>query len=433
MPIKLEHTDERLTRRTGLVLVNRFGDTIKLPSQINRAFPAPGSNRGLPASDFVLTVAEMMIDGAVCLEDVRLFENDDAYSALTEREGYPSSDAIGDWLRRHGGPDGERRLWTVMSNLLNTMTGGSGLTLDIDGTIIEADKGDAEMSYKGIRGYHPLLGACTELGLFVGSRFQHGNAAPQEELVSFIEQCQKNVPGRFTTIRSDSAAYNSAVINDCFSRHRRFTITADHDTAVMERVRRISQNAWKQGRNPDGTEPDYHVAETVHTMDNTAEAFRLVIKRSHRIQQADLFDGNYHYWIVATNISVQEKDAQAVLDFHNGRGEMPACRTGRERLIGELKHHYNLDHLPCGQFSANGLYFTIGLLAFTLVQLLKRHYFGDDWKRKSIRSLRYYWLHLPSRIVSHARYTIARVATSLSTFQQLRAIYLRLFLAPAPA
>lgn len=426
MPIKLEHTTERLTRRTGLVLVNRFGDTIKLPAQINRAFPAPGSNRGLPPSDYVLTLVEMMIDGAVCLEDVRLFENDDAYSALTEREGYPSSDAIGDWLRRHGGPDGERRLWTVMSNLLNTMTGGCGLTLDIDGTIIEADKGDAEMSYKGVRGYHPLLGACTELGLFVGSRFQQGNAAPQEELVSFIHQCENNVPGRFTTIRSDSAGYNSALINDCFTRHRRFTITADHDTAVMERVRKISRHAWKQGRNPDGTEADYHVAETVHTMDNSAEAFRLVIKRSLRTHQADLFDGNYHYWIIATNIPAQQKDAQAILDFHNGRGEM-------ERLIGELKHHYNLDHLPCGQFDANGLYFTIGLLAFTLVQLLKRHYFGTEWKRKSIRSLRYYWLHLPSRIVSHARYTIARVATSYTTFQQLLAIYLRLLLAPAPA
>lgn len=292
-----------------------------------------------------------------------------------------------------------------MNNLLNTMTGGSGLTLDIDGTIIEADKGDAEMSYKGLRGYHPLLGACTELGLFVGSRFQQGNAAPQEELVSFIHQCEKNLPGRFTTVRSDSAGYNSA---------------------VMERIQHISRNAWKQGRNADGSEADYHVAETVHTMEKTTEAFRLVIKRSRRTQQADLFDGQYHYWIIATNISAQEKDAQAVLDFHNGRGEM-------ERLIGELKHHYNLDHLPCGQFGANGLYFTVGLLAFTLVQLLKRHYFGDDWKRKSIRSLRYYWLHLPSRIVSHARYTIARVATSLATFEQLLAIYLKLLLAPAPA
>ena len=248
-----------------------------------------------------------MIDGAVCLEDVRLFENDEAYSALTERDGYPSSDAIGDWLRRHGGPDGERRLWTVMNNLLNTMTGGSGLTLDIDGTIIEADKGDAEMSYKGLRGYHPLLGACTELGLFVGSRFQQGNAAPQEELVSFIHQCENNLPGRFTTLRSDSAAYNSAVINDCFARHRRFTITADHDTAVMERVRKIAQTAWHQGRNPDGSNADYHVAETVHTMDKTTGTFRLVVKRERHRDQADLFDGQFRYWIIATNFSEQEK------------------------------------------------------------------------------------------------------------------------------
>jgi hypothetical protein len=35
----------------------------------------------------------------------------------------------------------------VISNLLYTMTGGSGLTLDIDGTIIEADKSGAQMSY----------------------------------------------------------------------------------------------------------------------------------------------------------------------------------------------------------------------------------------------------------------------------------------------
>jgi hypothetical protein len=90
-------------------------------------------------------------------------------------------------------------------------------------------------------------------------------------------------------------------------------------------------------------------------------------------------------------------------------------------------------HEKRATFGANGLYFTIGLLAFTLVHLLKRHYFGDEWKRKSIRSLRYYWLHLPARIVSHARYLIARVATSPSTFEQLRAIYLALRLAPAPS
>lgn len=426
MPVKLERTDERLTRRTGLILVNRFGDKINLASKINRAFREPGSNRGFDASDYVLTLTEMLIDGATYLEDVRLFENDEAYKEMAEVRHYPTSDAIGDWLRRHGSTDGEQRLWTVISSLIQTMSGGSGLTLDIDGTLIEADKGDAQMTYKDFRGYHPLVGGSVELGLFAGSRFQHGNAVPQQELVSFMHECVNNLPGTFSTIRSDSAAYNHFVINDCFASGRRFSITADHDVAVMATVARIPKTAWKQGKNDDGTTAQYEVAETVHTMQQCTDAFRLVVKRTRRRHQGDLFDGNYHYWIIATNIPEEEKDAQAIIHFHNGRGEF-------EKMIGELKHHYGLDHLPCGQFSANSLYFTIGMLAFTLVQLLKRHYFDDEWKKKSVRSLRYYWLHLPSRIISHARYTIAKVAIVPALFEKLLSIYLQLSLAPPPA
>jgi len=168
------------------------------------------------------------------------------------------------------------------------------------------------------------------------------------------------------------------------------------------------------------------VAETVYTMEETTHSFRLVVKRTPRTHQDDLFYGPYQYWIIATNIPHKEKDAQAIIYFHQGRGEF-------EKMIGELKHHYGLDHLPCGQFSANSLYFTIGILAFTLAQLLKRHYFGAEWKKKSVRSLRYYWLHVPSRIVSHARYTIAKVAMAPYLFQQLLGIYLKLLLAPLPS
>src|SRR6267143_495781 len=423
MDVKLERTDERLTRRTGLVLVNRFGDTIKLRSKINRAFREPGSNRGLEASEYVLSLAEMLIDGATYLEDIRLFQDDEAYKELVEVKDYPTSDALGDWLRRHGDRDGEKRLWTVISSVIQTMTGGSGLTLDIDGTLIEADKGDAQMTYKGFRGYHPLVGGSVELSLFTGSQFQQGNAAPQAELINFIDCCRTNVPGRFSTIRSDSAAFNSSVINHCFGEGLRFSITADRDSAVMESITRIPENEWIAAKYEDGSPADYEVSETIHVMDDVQKPFRLVAKRTKSSRQEDLFTGGYKYWIIATNIPHTEKDAQAIIHFQNKRGEF-------EKMIGELKHHFGLDHLPCGQFSANCLYFTIGILAFTLIQLLKRHYFPDDWRKKSIRSLRYHWLHLPSRIVSHARYIIAKIAVTPLIFQQLLRIYLALCLAP---
>ena len=83
----------------------------------------PGYLRGLDASDFVLASSEMIIDGATCLEDIRLFENVKAYKEMAEVRHYPSSDGVGDWLRRHGGTDIEDRLWTVSSSLTsNTVT-----------------------------------------------------------------------------------------------------------------------------------------------------------------------------------------------------------------------------------------------------------------------------------------------------------------------
>lgn len=64
-------------------------------------------------------------------------------------------------------------------------------------------------------------------------------------------------------------------------------------------------------------------------------------KRTRRTRQHDLFEGPYTYWIVATNIPYKEKDTQAMIHFQNGRGEF-------EKMIGELKHHHALDHMPRG-------------------------------------------------------------------------------------
>ncbi len=52
MRLRLEQTNERLTRRSGLILIDRFGKKIELGKKIDEEFPAPGSNRGFRASMF---------------------------------------------------------------------------------------------------------------------------------------------------------------------------------------------------------------------------------------------------------------------------------------------------------------------------------------------------------------------------------------------
>jgi hypothetical protein len=138
--------------------------------------------------------------------------------------------------------------------------------------------------------------------------------------------------------------------------------------------------------------------------------------------QLDLFT-DFDYWIVATNIPKEQLDANRVILFHNKRGEM-------ERLIGEFKHHFNMDHLPCGQFSANSLYFTIGVLAYNIVQLIKQVALGKEWMKKSIRTLRYRLFHLAGRLIHHARYLIVRIACPAEDFERFIIAHAKLRFAP---
>lgn len=108
MPLKFVHTNEKITRRAGLTIVDEFCDRIKLHKEINRAFRAPGSNRGFPASN-IQTLIHMFIDGALHLENVRSLQSDTSLQDLLHHHRYPSSDALGDWSRRNEGTDGEER------------------------------------------------------------------------------------------------------------------------------------------------------------------------------------------------------------------------------------------------------------------------------------------------------------------------------------
>ena len=67
------------------------------------------------------------------------------------------------------------------------------------------------------------------------------------------------------------------------------------DEAVMEAIQAIPAKEWQQYKD------DRQIAETIHTMEKTTEAFRLLVQRWHKIQ-GGLFDPEpYCYHVIATN------------------------------------------------------------------------------------------------------------------------------------
>lgn len=415
--IKVIGSKEKLSNRIGIPLVEEIVDRLEIREAIDEKFPKPGSNRGIKSSDYIMTLMYMFIDGAMHLEDVKHLMSDEAFQELLEGMQLPTSDAIGDWLRRHGSKATEKQLWEVMKRVLAVVE-KPGNILDIDATIIESEKGDAEKTYKGTYGYQPLLGIISENGMVVGSDFREGNVSPQRGLVEMIEQCRRNYGQEIKIVRSDSAGWQKEVVEHCNGENIGFTITADQSASVLEAVLSIPEERWKRATASDGIKESYEIASTEYNFGSKKRRVRLVVKRELLKNQMDLFS-NYRYWIVGTNLKEEEYDDYQIIKLHEGRGSI-------EKKIGELKHQINLSHLPMGQFNANCLYFTVGLLAYNILQLLKLIALPEEYHNKTIKTLRYQLLKLAGKLVIHARYIILQIAAPIKNIELFREVYLRL-------
>jgi hypothetical protein len=137
------------------------------------------------------------------------------------------------------------------------------------------------------------------------------------------------------------------VINLCLERKALFTITADQDRGTRDSIKEIKEWRAYQG--------DKEIGKTIHTMNNTKEAFRLIVLGWPKLK-AELFDSSpYFYHAIATN---RKEEAGEVIKLHNQRGEV-------ENYIREIKSGFGMDWMSCAEAYANAVFFKIGLLFVT--------------------------------------------------------------------
>jgi hypothetical protein len=323
----------------------------------------------------------------------------------------PSSDATGDWLRRMGAEESggsaglERANRGVFRRLLRNHE-GKDATLDIDATQIEAEKREAHYTYKGGKGCMPMVGHV--LGLVAGYEFREGNAAPAAGNLEFLQACERNMPNgkKITAVRADSAAYQAEIFNWCEATGKVFAIGADQNAAVKAAIAAIPDAEWKTFR-------DGEIAETVHCMNKTDKAFRLIVMR--RLRQQDLFEDKspYHYHAVASNRA--NEDAAATMEWYCKRGD------GSENRIKDLKIGFGMEYVPCGSFQANAVFFAISVLAYNLYLGFRSEALGNEWERSQVQSVRWRLFQTAAKIVRHGRQMFLRIsAAMLDLFSAIR-------------
>lgn len=338
--------------------------------------------------------------GGRSLEDLRTLRAEAGLLGLLKLDAVPSSDSLGDWLRRMGCGPGLAGLADVQRRILAyALAEGdcTAHTLDIDATQIVAEKEAAHWTYKGEQGYMPMVGHLAETGLVVGDEFREGNAAPAARNLEFIQRCEAQLPRghRIAAIRADSAAYQAETLNACEANGQSFAIGAAQDAAVAAAIAAIPEDDWQSWR-------DGEIAETLHCMNRTDHAFRLIVVR--RGHQGELFETEdvspYRYTVVASN---RVESAAATMAWYCQRGE------ASENRIKELKIGFGMERMPCGQFNANAVFFRLGVLAYNLFKSFTQTTLEPAWHRHQIQTLRWRVYQTAGKIVRHAGQQVLKI------------------------
>jgi hypothetical protein len=422
---KIERTEEELTGHGGLALLAEYNHGIGLRELADGYLPGAGSNRGFKPSVFVDALVLMLQGGGRSLEDIRELKYEEGLMKLIGIDKIPDPDSVGYWVRRMGnlqtGQLGLKGLGEVRDKGNHRMMkrdNTESYTLDADATGIIAEKADAFYTDKGDKGYMPMLGFLYELNLCIYDEFREGNSAPGFGQKGFYRECKARLPKgkRIGYYRADSASYQADLINDLETDGVKWGITADLDRSVKALIAEIPEGSWREPVKDCG----YEMAETVHTMNQTQKAFRLVIKREVRRQESLFEVEKYFHHAVATNWGGHEKNAAEVFQWHNQRGEA-------ENFNKELKIGFGMERMPCGQTEANAVFFRIGVIAYNLFIGFKRLSCPESWVKHTIATFRWKMIQVAGRIVKHSGSIFLKLAVDVAKLELFKGIRKRIF------
>lgn len=410
---EIERTTEPLIARAGLVLPHQMAKALGLPRKIDQELPAPGSPRGLAPSAFVTPLLLMLHGGGRALEDLRELRAEVSLRKLLKMRDLPASSTVGDWLRRMGkdgrGLNGLERANDHLTKQVIGRQEEREYLLDVDATLIPSEKERAQWTYQKVKGYQPVMGFLQAgegkderdgglRGLIIADEFRDGNVPSGAKAVAFLERCRSKLPPgrRLKALRADSAWYQAEVFNWCQKNEVRLVVCADQDKAVKEAIGSIGEGEWRPHRG------DRQIAETVHTMNETREAFRLVVVRWPK-PQPDLFENEaYSYHVLSTN---GEEPSEEVVDYYDQRGEM-------ENWIKELKDGFGMEWMPCGETYANAVFFRLGVIAYNLLVAMKVIGLPKHWRRHTIATIRWRLYQIAGQVLWQAHRAVLRLATT---------------------
>ena len=398
--IKVETTDKQLSARGGLPLFAEVIDGLDLRRALSPALPANRIAVKTSSFDKFRALALGLVAEADGLDATERLGHDPAFVAVCGKVN--AANTYGDYLRSFGLPHCKQLNYHLIDAALKlrAKTGKlrTSITIKFDSTNHEQHGQKiegAEFNYKNQWGLDSLV-AFDELGYQYWSDVRPGATSTHSGVSEPIDAIYRKVPKYVRRYAlADSGYCLSDFFKACWSQHVGF-VTPMRSNMFEPLIRRVTN--WKSTKRllfHDGRACE--VGTTIYKATDFRETLRVVMMRSLKPdeQSNGLFgDMRYDYHAFVTNIGEHELANEKLIEFYRTRSDV-------ENFIKDMKHGFDLKHLPCLSLLANKAYALIAAFAYNLVRFVA--HIENPRKPHFAKLLRFKALMLPVQVVKHSR------------------------------
>lgn len=395
--IAVDFDDPNLVANAGLLLVGTVVLRLGVEGLVNSMVRMGGRVGGALPGRKVLTLVHAIVAGGSHIDHAEVLRSGGTERVLPHRVMAPST--LGTFLRSFTFGH-VRQLEAVVGAVLTRAWAlgagpGSGrLVIDVDSTICEVEgksKHGAAFGYTKVLGYHPIVATRADTGEVLHARMRKGSANTARGARRFIDELIARVrragaSGEIVA-RFDSGFWSKDTITTLGRLNVRYTMAVRTNTdAVASVIAAIAESAWVAiAYTADG---QAEVAET------TYNGRRLIVRRTRLTdtRQARLWPHWRHFGFL-TDL---DGDAVAIDSFHRQHAVV-------ELAIRDLKEGAGLQHVPSGNFSANGAWLCCTVLAHNLIRWSAT--LGQPGPADQLtvaRTVRTRLIAIPARIVNRA-------------------------------
>lgn len=393
--VKYESSPAKTTSFAGLKLVTDLAHRLGILQGLERV-TVKKRRRGIPITDFVMSVVHNFLIGGQHLRDLAVLREESGTREHLYGLEVPAPTTAGETLRKFAFGH-IRQLEQVIAQailLAEKLRGGvEAITLDLDSSIFPAYgylKEGVRYGYRKIKGFHPLLCFWAETRLLIGARLRAGNRHTADGAVSLLRLCLERLPkDRVVRLRMDAGFYAREIVEFLLARGLEFSISARLTDALRRAVEHLPETAWKAYPWEEGTE----WAEFTYKPSGWPRPFRLLVKRQPLYQGSQLLLGEYFYTPAITN---RRGAGSSLLKHHLARG-------GSENYIEEFKNGLGARLFPSQQFLANSAWLVLAQLAYNLGQWFKLLVLPRSFHADQFKKLRLHWFCVAARIIRSGR------------------------------